>query len=47
MDDFGQCIHDVELIGVPYIGLRYTWHNGQQGDSVILRKLDWVLFNSS
>ena len=29
MDEFGQCIHDAELIRVPFSGLRYTWHNGQ------------------
>ncbi|XP_031255913.1 uncharacterized protein LOC116113894 [Pistacia vera] len=47
MDDFGQCIHDAELIGVPFTGLRYTWHNGQQGDGFILRKLDWVFASLS
>ncbi|XP_031287107.1 uncharacterized protein LOC116145808 [Pistacia vera] len=47
MDDFGQCIHDAELIGVPFTGLRYTWHNSQQGDGFILRKLDWVFASLS
>ncbi|XP_031260175.1 uncharacterized protein LOC116118324 [Pistacia vera] len=47
MDDFGQCIHDAELIGVPFIGLRYTWHNSQQGDRIILQKLDWAFTSLS
>ncbi|XP_031260174.1 uncharacterized protein LOC116118323 [Pistacia vera] len=47
MDDFGQCIHDAELIGVPFSWLRYTWHNGQQGDGIILLKRDWVFASLS
>ncbi|XP_031267085.1 uncharacterized protein LOC116125517 [Pistacia vera] len=47
MDDFRQCIHDAELIGVPFTRLRYTWHNGQQGDGIILWKLDWVFASLS
>ncbi|XP_031247702.1 uncharacterized protein LOC116105416 [Pistacia vera] len=41
MDDFGYCIHDVELIGVPFTRLRYTCHNSQHGDGIILRKAVW------
>src|SRR6516165_6265357 len=47
MDDFGQCVHSAELVSCPYTGLRFTWHNGQQGEGSILRKLDWVLCSSS
>ncbi|XP_031265367.1 uncharacterized protein LOC116123775 [Pistacia vera] len=46
-DDFGQCIHNAELIGVPFTRLRYTWHNSQRGDGIILRKLDWVFASPS
>ncbi|XP_044461803.1 uncharacterized protein LOC123193082, partial [Mangifera indica] len=47
MDDFVQCIHDVELVQLPYKGLRYTWHNGEQGEGTILKKLDWFFCSSS
>ncbi|XP_031253683.1 uncharacterized protein LOC116111679 [Pistacia vera] len=47
VDDFGHCIHDTELIGFPFTGLRYTWHNSQQGDGIILWKLDWVFASLS
>ena len=47
MEDFGQCVHDAELIRVPFTGLRYTWHNGQADTGTIMRRLDWVFCNSS
>jgi hypothetical protein len=28
-------------------GLKYSWHNGQQGDHVIQKKLDWIFGNSN
>ncbi|XP_031288180.1 uncharacterized protein LOC116146875 [Pistacia vera] len=47
MDDFGHCIHDTKLIGAPFTGLWYTWHNSQQGDGIILWKLNWVFASLS
>jgi len=41
-DDFGNCIQDSELIEVPYTGMNFTWHNGQQGEYAIMKKLDWI-----
>ena len=44
---FGDCMHHAELHTVPYRGIKYTWHNGQQGEDTILKKLDWVIGNTS
>ncbi|KAJ6419253.1 hypothetical protein OIU84_029380 [Salix udensis] len=40
--DFGQCLHQAQLQSLPYRGLKYTWHNGQSSQRMILKKLDWV-----
>ena len=42
---FAQCLQQAELIPVPYRGLKYSWHNGQGEDRVIMKKLDWVIGN--
>ncbi|KAJ6430795.1 hypothetical protein OIU84_018327 [Salix udensis] len=44
-EEFGQCLHQAELHSVPYKGIKYTWHNGQEMDNMILKKLDWVIGN--
>ncbi|KAB5511849.1 hypothetical protein DKX38_028877 [Salix brachista] len=44
---FGDCMHQAELHTVPYRGIKYTWHNGQQGEDTILKKLDWVIGNTA
>ncbi|KAJ6983826.1 hypothetical protein NC653_026593 [Populus alba x Populus x berolinensis] len=44
-EDFGRCIHEAELIHVPYSGLKFSWHNGQAGRYTIMRKLDWIFCN--
>ncbi|KAJ6681808.1 hypothetical protein OIU74_020133 [Salix koriyanagi] len=44
-NEFPNCIHNASLIQVPYDGMRYTWHNGRQGDGTIQKKLDWVFMN--
>lgn len=44
-DDFIHCIHQLELIQIPYTGLRFTWHNGQHGSHTIQKKLDWIFGN--
>lgn len=46
-DAFGKCIQDSELIEIPHTGMNFTWHNGQQGDNAIMKKLDWVFSNHS
>ena len=45
-NDFGHCIRQAELIQLPYTGLKYSWHNGQQGEHTIQKKLDWIFGNS-
>jgi hypothetical protein len=35
-----------KLVKVPYLDLRYTWHNGQYDMGTILKKLD-LIFNNS
>ena len=42
---FGQCLQQAELIPVPYRGLKYSWHNSQGEDRMIIKKLDWVIGN--
>ncbi|KAJ6940685.1 hypothetical protein NC651_006728 [Populus alba x Populus x berolinensis] len=44
-EDFGRCIHEAELIQIPYSGLKFSWHNGQTGRDTIMRKLDWIFCN--
>uniref|UniRef100_A0A6N2M5F8 Endonuclease/exonuclease/phosphatase domain-containing protein n=1 Tax=Salix viminalis TaxID=40686 RepID=A0A6N2M5F8_SALVM len=43
--EFQDCINKVGLRHIPYSGMRLMWHNGQQGDNAILKKLDWVFGN--
>ncbi|KAJ6871911.1 hypothetical protein NC651_031103 [Populus alba x Populus x berolinensis] len=45
-NEFSQCIRQSELIQLPYTGMKYTWHNGQQGEHTIQKKLDWTFGNS-
>ncbi|KAB5534530.1 hypothetical protein DKX38_017616 [Salix brachista] len=42
-NDFGYCLLAAQLHSISYSGLRYTWHNGQDHQNMILKKLDWVL----
>ncbi|KAJ6422145.1 hypothetical protein OIU84_027147 [Salix udensis] len=44
-NDFGDCLLAAQLHSISYSGLRYTWHNGQDNQNMILKKLDWVLGN--
>jgi len=44
-DDFHNCIRQSELLQIPYTGIRFTWHNGQHGDHIIQKKLDWIFGN--
>ncbi|KAJ6434807.1 hypothetical protein OIU84_000112 [Salix udensis] len=41
----GDCLLAAQLHSISYSGLRYTWHNGQDNQNMILKKLDWVLGN--
>jgi len=47
LDDFPRCISLAELIPVPYTGMKFTWHNGQQGEQTIQKKLDWIFGNAN
>lgn len=44
-EEFRSSINQAGLLQPSYTGVRLTWHNGQQGESMILRKLDWVFVN--
>ncbi|KAJ6397283.1 hypothetical protein OIU84_018239 [Salix udensis] len=41
-EEFRTTVCQAGLFQPPYTGVRLTWHNGQQGDNAILKKLDWV-----
>ncbi|KAJ6736100.1 hypothetical protein OIU85_018321 [Salix viminalis] len=45
MDDFPNCINQAKLLQISAKGLHFTWHNGQQNEATILRKLDWAFAN--
>ena len=45
-NDFSNCVRHAELIQVPYTGLKFSWHNGQQGEHTIQKKLDWIFGNT-
>ena len=45
MDDFPNCIAQAELMQIKGSRMRFTWHNGRQGDASILKKLDWAFGN--
>ncbi|XP_039071720.1 uncharacterized protein LOC120218899 [Hibiscus syriacus] len=44
MDDFKECLVDLELQDHPYIGPLFTWSNKQE-NSFLARKLDRILIN--
>ncbi|KAJ6728894.1 hypothetical protein OIU74_006890, partial [Salix koriyanagi] len=46
-NDFPNCIMGASLQQIPYSRIRFTWHNGQSGDGIIMRKLDWIFGNQS
>ena len=45
-NDFSNCIRQAELIQMPYTRLKFSWHNGQQGEHTIQKKLDWIFGNT-
>ncbi|KAJ6420035.1 hypothetical protein OIU84_030040 [Salix udensis] len=45
--DFGHCLHQAELQSIPYKGIKYTWHNCQELNNQIMKKLDWVISNTT
>lgn len=47
MDDFGNCLRDSQLSVMPFKGLKFTWHNGHRDNTLILRKIDWILSNAA
>ena len=46
LDEFSECIQQAELIQIPYMGLKFSWHNGQKGGHTIQKKLDWLFCNT-
>ncbi|KAJ6421668.1 hypothetical protein OIU84_028948 [Salix udensis] len=45
--EFSLCLHQAEIHMVPYRGIKYNLHNGQEGENTILKKLDWVFGNTT
>ncbi|KAJ6404519.1 hypothetical protein OIU84_012653 [Salix udensis] len=45
--EFGQCLHQAELHLVPYRGIKYTYHNGQNNENMILKRLNWIIGNTT
>ncbi|KAB5512336.1 hypothetical protein DKX38_029364 [Salix brachista] len=43
--DFPDCIMHSTLQQLPYTGMHLTWHNGQNNEATIMKKLDWVFGN--
>ncbi|KAJ6422264.1 hypothetical protein OIU84_027257 [Salix udensis] len=40
-------MQQAELHIVPYRGIKFSWHNGQACENMIMKKLDWVLGNTT
>ena len=45
MNDFHECLFNLELADVPFLGPIFTWMNRQEGVNFIARKLDRCLQN--
>ena len=45
MNDFHECLFNLELADVPFLGLIFTWMNRLEGVNFIARKLDRCLQN--
>lgn len=45
LDDFKSALDDCELNDLGYIGMEYTWWNGQEGDSGVHERLDRMVAN--
>ncbi|KAJ6426729.1 hypothetical protein OIU84_022340 [Salix udensis] len=45
--EFGVCMQQAELHIVPYRGIKFTWHNGQARENMIMKKLGWVIGNTT
>jgi hypothetical protein len=46
MSDFRSALADSKLADLWYIGLKYTWCNGQQGSDYTRERLDRALANA-
>ncbi|MBT1582521.1 hypothetical protein KK473_28420, partial [Klebsiella pneumoniae] len=45
MVEFHECLFELELFDMPFIGPLFTWLNRRDGESFIARKLDRTLIN--
>ena len=45
MNDFHECLYNLELPDVPFLGPMFTWMNRREGENFIARKLDRCLQN--
>ena len=45
MEEFHECLFNLELTDMPFLGPMFTWINRRVGDQFIARKLDRSLHN--
>ena len=45
MEEFHECLFNLELADMPFLGPMFTWINRRVGDQFIARKLDRSLQN--
>ena len=45
MEEFHECLFNLELADLPFLGPMFTWMNRHAGDQFIARKLDRSLQN--
>ena len=47
MEEFHECLFNMEIVDMPFIGPLFTWINRRAGDQSVARKLDRSLQNES
>lgn len=47
MEDFHNCLEDVEIFDITYQGCQFTWTQKPTGEDGIMRKLDRILGNTA
>ena len=45
MEEFHECLFNLEIVDMPFLGPLYTWINRRAGDQFVARKLDLSLQN--
>ena len=45
MEEFHECLFNLEIVDIPFLGPLFTWINRRAGDQFVARKLDRSLQN--